>query len=225
MGVLAACTSPEPQGEFELDHFHQWTDTDPTYVAFPGDEVDVIVPSAPELSRTLIIAPDGRLYPAAIDPVLAADKSIPQIQVEVQNAYARILRDPGVNVTPRTFASNIIFVGGQVNEPGQFQLTGQIGLIEAIFLAGGHQDTARLHEVVHIRRRPGGAAMLRLVNVDAAVNGQGAFPDNLPLRRGDIVFVPRSYIAEVNLFIQQYIRDALPIAFGLTYDLAPNRFN
>ena len=43
-----------------------------------------------------------------------------------------------------------------------------------------------------------------------------------PLRRFDVVFVTRKPIADQNLFVRQYIRDALPIDFSLFYDIAGN---
>jgi hypothetical protein len=49
-------------------------------------------------------------------------------------------------------------------------------------------------------------------------------PNAQPLQRYDVVYVPRSSIAHVDQFMQQYVRDALPIQFSLYYDLnAGNR--
>ena len=42
------------------------------------------------------------------------------------------------------------------------------------------------------------------------------------LHPGDLIFVPRSRIAEVNLFVRQYLNGILPFNFGFSYDL--NRF-
>jgi polysaccharide export outer membrane protein len=46
-----------------------------------------------------------------------------------------------------------------------------------------------------------------------------SYADNMQLRRGDIIYVPRSGIAEVGLFVQQYFRDALPFTLDLSYNL------
>ena len=44
-----------------------------------------------------------------------------------------------------------------------------------------------------------------------------------PLQRYDVVYVPRSRISQVNLFMQQYVRDALPVQFSFYYDLQGQR--
>ena len=55
--------------------------------------------------------------------------------------------------------------------------------------------------------------MMREVNLEDAFH-HGWQPDLAPLRRGDVIFVPRSGIAKVDLFMQQYLRDALPVSFS-----------
>jgi polysaccharide export outer membrane protein len=40
-----------------------------------------------------------------------------------------------------------------------------------------------------------------------------------PLHRFDVVYVTRKAIADENLFMKQFIRDALPIDFSLFYDV------
>ena len=57
-------------------------------------------------------------------------------------------------------------------------------------VAGGFQNTAARGDVVVLRRQPGGALMMRTVNLHDALEGRpGA--DNIQLRRHDIIFVPR----------------------------------
>ena len=57
--------------------------------------------------------------------------------------------------------------------------------------------------------------MMRTVNLQSALKAPlGA--DLVPLRRFDIVYVPRSNIAEAGLFMQQWFRDVSPIQ-GFSY--------
>ena len=46
-----------------------------------------------------------------------------------------------------------------------------------------------------------------------------------PLKHFDVVFVNRKRIADQNLFVQQFIRNALPIDFSLYYDLQDRNSN
>ena len=52
---------------------------------------------------------------------------------------------------------------------------------------------------------------------------RAGFPGAEPLQRYDVVYVPRSRISQVNLFMQQYVRDALPVQFSFYYDLQGQR--
>ena len=54
---------------------------------------------------------------------------------------------------------------------------------------------------------------------------RNGLPGAQPLQRYDVVYVPRSRISQVNLFMQQYVRDALPVQFSFYYDLNGDRNN
>jgi len=91
-------------------------------------------------------------------------------------------------------------------------MPGDIDAVQAVMLAGGFKTSAKTSQVVIIRRGPGGRAMMRTVDLRAAIFNPG-HGDAVPLRRFDIVYVPRSTIAEVGVFVQQYLRDTVPIQF------------
>ncbi len=199
--------------------FRTWQNSDPQYRLLPGDQLDIIVYSAPELSRLLLVGPDGRVQMPLAPAIMAANLTIEQLKFRLRNALSTQLIDPNVEITPRAFGSQRIYVGGEVGQPGIQELPGQIGVLEAVMMAGGMRDTAKSSRVILVRRHPDGGPMLKIINLKAVLH-KGAPEDILPLQRGDVVFVPRSNIAEVNLFMRQYIRDALPISFGFTYDLS-----
>ncbi len=192
------------------------------YRFYPGDQLEVTVLSAPELSRTVTIAPDGRIDLPLLDPILAADLSTEELRDALLAAYSRDLRTPELEVTATGFGSNQVYVAGEVSRAGVYEFRGPIDPLQAIALAGGFLNTARRQEVVIISRVPGGPREVTLVDLrDPAVReGLARAPT---LRRFDVVYVPRSRISNWNLWVQQFIRDALPINFSLFYDLAGNR--
>jgi hypothetical protein len=53
---------------------------------------------------------------------------------------------------------------------------------------------------------------MKMVNLDTALH-HGAQPDLVPLRRFDVVFVPRTGLANFSLVMSE-IRDSLPISFS-----------
>ena len=67
-----------------------------------------------------------------------------------------------------------------------------------------------------IRRAPGGGPMLRTVDLDALIS-RGQKSEDVMLQPSDIVFVPRTPIADVDLFVSKYIRGVLPFDSNFTY--------
>ena len=223
--ALTACASsgstlPAAQGEWGGTHFASWQDSDPAYRFFPGDSVEVMVHTAPELSRTALIGPDGRISLPLLQDVMVASRTDHEIAGIVADAYAAsILVSPIVEVRRAALGPQNIIVGGEVNTPGLIEMPGPIGAMEAVMLAGGFRDTAARGDVAVLRRSPGGQLMMRQVNLHDALRGRGG-ADALQLRRHDIVFVPRSTIAEIDVFIEQYVTGIIPLDQAFSYAIA-----
>ncbi|MGE0595282.1 MAG: polysaccharide biosynthesis/export family protein [Hyphomonadaceae bacterium] len=212
-GCAAVARGQEPAPPPAMTYAEQ----SPAYRFFPGDEVEIVVFSAPELSRTVTVAPDGRINLPLIAPVRAADMTAAELHDALVVAYSSQLRTPEISVTPRSFASRQVFVGGEVARPGIYEMPANIDAFQAVALAGGFLTSARRSNVL-VLSRASGASTVAEIDLSPRAMRRG-FPDVRPLERYDVVYVPRSGIAQVGLFMQQYVRDALPIQFSLYYDL------
>ena len=221
-GCAATAHSQEPAAATDAAQLGamSYSDATPAYRFYPGDEVEITNYSAPSLTRTVTIGPDGRIALPMIAPVRAADLNEAQLEAVLVAAYSSQLRTPEIDVTPKTFGSRQVFVGGEVARPGIYEMPANIDALQAVALAGGFLPTARRGEVLVLSRAEGETST-REVNLsnNAIRNG---LPGASALQRYDVVFVPRSHIAQVNLFMQQYVRDALPVQFSFYYDLAGN---
>jgi len=217
--ILLTCAGCSPTVDSNANHpssFAPWTDVAEEYRFRAGDELDVRLLYNPEISDRVRVAPDGRINLALIGSVLAEGQTADQLTVTLHDRFAKELRRPEVLVIGRQFESQRIFVGGEVNTPGVITVPGRIGVLEAILSAGGLKDSGRMSEIVLIRRAPGGRPMLRTVDIDALISS-GRQSEDVPLRPYDIVFVPRTPIADVDLFVDKYIRKVLPFDTNFTY--------
>lgn len=221
-GGLSACghldaepvtPGPRPTANFSNIGYADWSDSEPSYRFYPGDEVEVSVPSAPELNKSVIVQPDGRIALPLAGPVMAADRTIDELEGSISQAYAGTLLRPQVQVSVKTAAPLKVFVGGEVKNPGVFDMAGDGDALRAVIQAGGFTNGAKRNQVVIIRRGPDGRAMMRTADLLAGLTRPGG-ADLVPLRRFDIVYVPRSGVSEAGLFMQQYFRDLLPISFS-----------
>lgn len=210
---------PKQSADFPRAVFPEWSARDESYRFYPGDKFRMDIRNAPELSAELTIAPDGRIALPSMGSVMAAGLSVRELTTAIEELYAGELIDPSMVLTPTDFGSQKIFVGGEVKSPGVFELPGEIDPLQAILLAGGWTEDGRSTHVIVMRRKPGGELLTRVVNVRGGLAKQKLM-DVGPLRRFDVVYVTRKAISDENLFVKQWIRDALPVDFSLFYDVA-----
>ncbi len=221
--TLAACAdtaevfapNPKPTAAFANIGYATWSEEEPAYRLFPGDELDVAVPSAPELGKTVTVQPDGRVSLPLIPPVLVADRSVVDAEALITTAYAAQLLRPEVTISVRASPLKV-FVGGEVDRPGVYDMPGDINALQAVIMAGGFKSTAKRAQVVLIRRGAAGKPMMRTVDLLHGISDPGRF-ELAPLRRFDIIYVPKTGIAEAGQFVQQYIHDIIPVSMGFSY--------
>jgi protein involved in polysaccharide export with SLBB domain len=210
--ALSACNSsanpdlftpkPQPTARFPNIGYATWSDAEPPY-------------------RIVTVQADGRISLPLLEPVMVADQPIIDAEAVISGAYSSQLLRPRVNIDVKTPTPLKVFVGGEVDKPGVYDMPGDINALQAVIMAGGFKTSGRRSQVVIIRRGADGRAMLRTVNLVAGMTDPGR-TGLVPLRRFDIVYVPRTGIAEVGLFVQQYLRDTLPIQLGFSYALGAN---
>ncbi|MDP1873989.1 polysaccharide biosynthesis/export family protein [Phenylobacterium sp.] len=213
---------PAHEAQFANIAYAQWTDFEPAYRFYPGDEIEVSIPSAPELTKTVTVQPDGRITAPLIPPVMAADRTTQQLEATLSQAYGAHLLRPDVFVTAKA-APLKVFVGGEVGAPGVYDMQGDADALRAVIQAGGFSTTADRSKVIIIRRGADGQGMMRTADLLAGLRRPTT--DLVPLRRFDIVYVPRSGVANAGLFVQQYFRDLSPIQFGFSYALNETGLN
>ena len=214
-GVEPFTGTARPSARFADIGYAAWTSEEPLYRLYPGDELDVQTPSAPELSKTVTVQPDGRVSLPLLQPIMVADRSVPDAETLISRAYSSQLLRPEVIINVRA-APLKVFVGGEVDKPGVYDMPGDINALQAVIMAGGFKVSARRDQVVIIRRGRSGQAMMRTADLRRGIVDPG-HTDLVPLRRFDVVYVPRTGVAEAGLFVQQYLRDVSPVTLGFNY--------
>ena len=149
----------------------------------------------------------------------AEGETVAAIEERIAEASRQVLRPQNVVVSLEDAASWKIYVGGSVRTPGVYRMSdNRLNTLQAILLAGGFDSEARFEEIVLIRRSPHNRPMLRTVNVREMIQ-TGMHDSDVPLVPGDIVYVPRSSIAEVNLWVDQFINRVVPFQRTFNYTI------
>lgn len=118
----------------------------------------------------------------------------------------RIESSPGHNIT----------VLGEVLKPGAFSVNGTLSVLSALGSAGGYTPNAKLDSIMTVQRR-GNKVYVNKFDLESDMFAMA----NLKMIAGDFVFVPKSTIANVNLFVDQYLRRMLPFNLNVsgTYEI------
>lgn len=178
-----------------------------------GDHIQLQSYYDPQLDQQMIVRGDGRVSLLLIGEVHVQGLSVAEVEERVVAKYAKTLDSPEVSVMLRYTPNRQVFIGGQIKKPSMQVLNGPLTLLEAASMSGGFLDTANLSQVLLLRPAGDGSGGHRVHSVDVkAILGNEA--QDVFLRSHDVVYVPRSFIANVNLFVDQWINRMIPYAFN-----------
>jgi len=187
-----------------------------SYIIKPGDKLDVKFYYNNTLNESVTVLPDGRFSLQLIQDVQAASLTTRELTAVLKKKYAPYLVDPEISVIVRSFDPLKIFVDGEVGKPGMVNKGQYMTIMQAIASAGGLRDTAHGNDVLVIRRNYLNKPFIITVDLDSVRDGTDVGQD-IALKPYDIVYVPKSAIANVNTWVDQYIRKNIPI--NVSYDL------
>lgn len=194
---------------------------DEDYLLQVGDTIDVKFFYNTELNEYVTIRPDGNITLQLVNDIKAAGLTPSQLDHVLTEKYSSTLRNAEIAVIVRSFASYRVYVGGEVNSSGTLELSANMTALQAILQAGGFKRTAELRNIVVMRNQ--GTQEPLFITLDLKGDVEALNHGDMLLKPYDILFVPKSGIANLNQFVDQYITDLIPISlnFGFVYELNP----
>lgn len=155
-----------------------------------GDVLTVDVFQVDEMSTEERVAENGSIVMPLIGPVAVSGLTTEQAERTIATALQKdYLQDPQVNIFVKEYANMNITVGGSVEKPGVFPLTGTTTLLQAIAQAQGVTTLANPSEVVVFRSIDGRG--INAYVVDLTEIEQGRMSDPI-LASNDKIMVPKS---------------------------------
>ena len=179
-----------------------------------GDQLDIKFYYNKDLNEQVTVRPDGRISLQLVKTVVAAGLTPEQLTDHLKKAYGAQLKNPEITVIVRSFGSQRVYVDGEVNKPGLVNLVDPTTALQSISQAGGLKDSARTDEVILIRRSADNKFTATMLNLEKALDGTDTKQD-IVLMPLDIIYVPKSHIANVNVWVDQYIRKNIPVTMGI----------
>ncbi len=166
----------------------------------PGDEMELSIWRNPDLSGRYKVDASGKIFMPLAGVIEVRGISVFKLREKVIERLSKYLVNPQVNITITSYKSRKVYVLGELARPGIFQMSEGMNLIEAVLKAGGFTDDANPKSVLLIR---GGLSKHDVKDIDVEAFLEGAdITQNPVLHTGDIVYVPSSFIADVDRFFE-----------------------
>jgi polysaccharide biosynthesis/export protein len=170
------------------------------YQLKPDDVIALSFRFTPEFDQQVTVQPDGYISPKGlVQGIFVAGLSVPEMIDRLKTAYANVLNDPVITAVLIDFDRPFFVVGGAVKSPGRFDLRGTTTVTEGIAIAGGFDDYAKHSQVLLFRQYDEHWTEVKTLDLRRLLKGKST--EDLDLRAGDMLYVPKTAYAKFDKFL------------------------
>ncbi|MCE5301572.1 MAG: polysaccharide biosynthesis/export family protein [Planctomycetaceae bacterium] len=172
-------------------------------------------------SQAVRVTPEGTVALPGIGSVQAQGLTLPELQSELNECYRQLVE--GIQVIPilTERAPRYVYVLGEVNTPGRFELTGPTTALQAISMAGSWRVGANLRQIVVFRRGDDWRLLATMIDLQAALLGNQSNPaGEIWIDDSDVIIVPKGKILLADDFIDLVFTRGIYGVFPLTSQIS-----
>lgn len=159
---------------------------DADYRLGPGDKLRVEVYRDAQLSQSLQVRPDGKVTLPLLGDIQASGLTPIELRDRIATALRDYITNPVVTVIVVETVAPLVYVMGEVNNPGSIELHGPLNALQALAMAGGFKDFANTKNI-RVLRRTGRGQQTIAFNYKDALRGEAP---PMMLQPGDTIVVP-----------------------------------
>ena len=163
------------------------------YIMSPGDKLMITITGYEEYSSdptksdsAYLVRPDGRVSFPLVGTIDTTGKTVIQFTEELKDRLGAYLVNPDVSVNIAQWGTTRVFVLGEVNKPGLYELTKSHRVIDAIGMANGFTKDAAKKKVFLVRG--GKESNTTKLNVNNFLT-KGDMTQNVVLKEGDCLYL------------------------------------
>jgi polysaccharide export outer membrane protein len=160
----------------------------PEYVIGTDDVLSISFWGEKDLTAEVTVRPDGKVTLPLLNDVMASGRTPEQLRDAIRDAARAYLEDPTPTVIVKEIKSRRVYITGQVEKPGPYQLNGQLSVLQLIAVAGGLKEFADGKRITVMRNQDGRVVALPFNYQD--VIRRRNLAQNVDLKPGDTVVVP-----------------------------------
>lgn len=157
----------------------------PDYIVGTGDALTVELWGGMTQSMTRTVDRDGRVFLPEAGALQVAGLPLGKVQTLIEGALGRQYRDAKVAVTVSGLRSVRVYVVGDVQQPGGYDISALATPLSLLFAAGGPTAAGSLRTMLHYR----GKQLVEKVDLYGFLL-QGIRNGTIPFQSGDTLLVP-----------------------------------
>jgi polysaccharide biosynthesis/export protein len=189
--LLALLTA---EGCMQQDVQYRGLSVQPTeFLIGPEDVLVVTVWRNQDLSKEVIVRPDGKISLPLVGDVFAAGLTAQALSKQLADLLAEFMSTPNVSVQVKEINSYHVFVVGEVAKPGKIVLKSFTSVMQGISHAGGFTTFAsrnNIHVLRMVKNAQGEAKQIMIpVPYQDIMSGKN-LDANFILKAGDVIAVP-----------------------------------
>lgn len=180
--------APSFSAESQNAGLYGYESTGGEYLLGPGDVLEVNVFGEPEVSSSAVVRTDGRISLPLAGELNAAGITPDELSGSIRKRLEKFIETPEVSVILSEARPKSYYILGQVESPGEYDITRPVTVLQAIARAGGFLEWAKKGRIMVVGE-PGTEEKITLFNYDAFLKN----PDrtqNVILQPGDTIVVP-----------------------------------
>ena len=159
------------------------------YIIGPSDGLNINVWRDAELSKKVLVRPDGRITLPLIGEMQVSGLTAMNVQLLITQRLSEFVSKPIVTVTVEDVKSRSYVIVGKIVHPGSYELGKPTTVLEAIAIAGGLQDFAKTSKIYILTHSEDGSQVKLPFNYKKVIT-QRAPDENVYLKSGDTIVVP-----------------------------------
>ncbi|MFQ5477318.1 MAG: polysaccharide biosynthesis/export family protein [Candidatus Binatia bacterium] len=180
------------------------------YRIVAGDVLSFHFSYHPDMDSKATVRLDGHVGVIGLGEFRAAGRTTMELAEDVLSRARLTLRDPVLTIVITETAPRRVYVAGEVIRPGFVDLAPGLTSLRAIMARGGFRNTAKTDSVLHVAWLDGGRYSASRLDLEALIERGDAGAD-VAVGPNDIIFVPRTWIANADIWVNQYLRELIPI--------------
>jgi polysaccharide export outer membrane protein len=169
------------------------------YVIGETDVLNVRVAGQSDLTGNYTVRLDGMIVFPYVGEIRAAGAPLAVFNRNLRDELSTYYKDPQVTVEVEEYNSCVVYVLGEVAKPGVYKFEGRTTLLETVAEAGGYERSAARASTMVVRSFLEEPQVMR-IDMEKVID-EGAITLNIPLEKGDVVVIPKTFITNLNDFL------------------------